>query len=281
MWQIVWLGEPVPTTEFDARLMQEIYFAKNDWEKVEDTCAGILDRLNDLDEVPLNGSVNFKDQGWERIYQVIWRCPHKKGFFLRHRQSGEVALTVPLSNTLLNVDLKWRREMAGQVEIAISTMNARVLIVEDDTPDACVAPLLKEWRKSCQELMALTDAERKCCAFILRQSSEVMMPGHKLKHWCEAEGLIMDFGRQDTSFKARKGAFGTTRSETESSSLGGYADYAGEAPGAQPKCKASAKAKAKSEKMKKPAAAGAKAKSKTKGTKELAKKPAAKILKKK
>ena len=67
------------------------------------------------------------------------------------------------------------------------------------------------------------------------------------------------------------------RSETESSSLGDNVD---ECHGAQPKRKANAKAKAKHEKMKKPAAAKAKSKSsKTKGTKELAKKPAAKILK--
>lgn len=278
MWQIIWLGEPLPTTVFNSQLMHEIYFCKNDWEQVEATCAGVLDSLNQQDEFPRRGSVNLKDQGWERIYEVIWRCPYKKGFFLQHRQSNEVALAIPLANTLLNVDLQWCREMAGQVEITIGTMNGRVLIVVDESHEAHCGPLLKEWRRSVQELMALTDAEKKCCCFILRQSGKIMEPGHQLKHWCEEEGMIVDFGRQDSSFKARKGAFGRRRFRTDSSSP---EPHGGAQPSAaDPQSKAKAKAKAKDKKMKKPAAEG-RVKSKAKATKELAKKPAAKILKQK
>lgn len=263
--------------------MHEIYLCKNDWEQVEATCAGILDGLNQLDEFPRHGSVNLKDQGWERIYEVIWRCPYKKGFFLQHRQSNEVALAIPLANTLLNVDLQWCKEMAGQVEIPIGTMNGRVLIVVDESHEAHGGPLLKEWRRSVQELLALTDAEKKCCCFILRQSGKIMEPGYQLKHWCEEEGMIVDFGRQDTSFKARKGAFGRRRFRTDSSSPEPrvtQGDGGAQASAADPQSKAKAKAKAKDKKMKKPAAEG-RAKSKAKATKELAKKPATKILKQK
>ena len=119
MWQIIWLGEPLPTTVFNSQLMHEIYLCKNDWEQVEATCAGILDGLNQLDEFPRHGSVNLKDQGWERIYEVIWRCPYKKGFFLQHRQSNEVALAIPLANTLLNVACngakRWLAKLRSQL----------------------------------------------------------------------------------------------------------------------------------------------------------------------
>ena len=51
-----------------------------------------------------------------------------------------------------------------------------------------------EDRKSLQELMGLTDAERKEIRFVMNRSSNVLEPMKTLAHWAANEGLIVDYG---------------------------------------------------------------------------------------